>query len=53
MGCSSCGGTRKSEAEQAADFVVRWPDGTSKTVKGEHQAKVEIVLKPGGSYAKV
>lgn len=53
MGCSTCGGQRKSEAEQTADYVVRWADGSSKTVKGEHQAKVELVLKPGGSYAKV
>jgi hypothetical protein len=53
MGCSTCGGGRQSQTEEVGDYVVRWPDGSSKTVKGERQAKVELVLKPGGSYAKV
>lgn len=51
MGCSTCGG--KSTQQPAEQFVVTYPDGTTKTVTSEHAARVEAVMKPGSTYAKL
>lgn len=51
MGCSTCGGARKdAPAEQ---YEVSWPDGTKKIVNSEHAARVELVMKAGGTSRKL
>lgn len=50
MGCG-CGGAQVETTPQA-EYVVTLPDGTTKTVIGEHNAKIEITMAGGGSYTK-
>lgn len=51
MGCSTCGG--KSAQQPAEQYEVTWPDGTSKIVNSVHAARVELVMKPGGTSRKL
>jgi len=51
MGCSSCGGRSASAPKE--NFKVTYPDGSHKVVGSEHEARIEMVLKPGSTYAKM
>lgn len=45
-----CGCNKPAQvAEQ--QYEVRLPDGTTKTVSGEHAAKVEVTMAGGGTYS--
>ena len=49
MPCGCNGGT---PAQSEPQFEVRLPDGTVKTVSGEHAAKIEVTMAGGGTYSR-
>lgn len=52
MACGCNGGVPEQPAPQEK-FVVRLPDGTTKVVEGEHNAKVEVTMAgSGASYSR-
>jgi len=56
MGCNCGGGSspeqQAKEAAEQENFTVTLPDGTTKTVKGEHAAKVAVTVAGGGRYSR-
>lgn len=51
MACGCGGGVPENTAQQ--EYVVRMPDGTTKTVQGEANAKIEVTLAgSGASYSR-
>lgn len=46
--CGCNGGAPKAPEQE---FVVRLPDGSTKTVVGEHAARVEVTMAGGGTYS--
>lgn len=58
MGCNCGGGSSEPNntpagQNQQQEFVVTLPDGSKKTVTGEHAAKVEVTMAGGGTYSRV
>lgn len=51
MPCA-CNGTATASAPEP-QYEVRLPDGSTKTVAGEHAAKVAVTMAGGGTYSKV
>jgi putative heme iron utilization protein len=49
--CGCNGGNAQVQTPEP-EFVVRLPNGTIKTVTGEHAAKVEVTMAGGGSYQR-
>ena len=54
MGCNCGGGSlQASQQTPEPEYEIRYPDGTTKIVKGEHEAKVAATIgEVGTTYTR-